>query len=188
MGDQVSNRTSLHKRRRWLRRLIVASVVVAMLLAGFMGFLHTPPARRYVVSRITDVLRQQHIQFDADGFSYNLLDLSLRFRNLRIRAQDALDLPGFAEIDEVRLDLSLTHLLRRRYVLEDGRARGVRVHYYVSETGRDNLPRPPHDPEQPSRPLSYLIDQLSILTPASCIRIGRNISICHCRCRHGDRW
>jgi outer membrane protein assembly complex protein YaeT len=162
MGDLAQKLTPRDTRRRWLRRLIVASVVVAMLLAGFVGFLHTPPGRRYVVSRITDVLRQQNIQFDTDDLSYNLLDLSIRLRNLRIRARDAPDLPRFAEIDEARFDLSLTQLLRRRYMLEDGQGRGVRVHYYVSETGRDNLPRPPHDPEQPSQPLDYLIDQLSV--------------------------
>ena len=163
MGDTAPKLTSPHKRRRWLRRLIVAAVVVVMLLAGFVGFLHTPPARRYVVSRIIDVLRQQNVQFNADDLSYNLLDLSIRFRNLRIRAQDAPDLPLFAQIDEARLDLSLTQLLRGRYVLEQGQIRGVRVHYYVGETGRDNLPRPPHDPEQPSQPLDYLIDQLAVL-------------------------
>ena len=162
MGDTVPKLTSPHERRRWRRRLIVAAVVVVMLLAGFVGFLHTPPARRYVVSRIIDVLRQQNVQFNADDLSYNLLDLSIRFRSLRIRAQDAPDLPLFAQIDEARLDLSLTQLLRGRYVLEQGQARGVRVHYYVGETGRDNLPRPPHDPEQPSQPLDYLIDQFAV--------------------------
>ena len=118
---------------------------------------------RYVVSRIIDVLRQQNVEFKADDLSYNLLNLSIRFRNLRIRAQDAPDLPPFAEIDEARLDLSLAQVLRGRYVLEQGQARGVRVHYFLTEMGRDNLPRPPHDPEEPSQPLDYLIDQLAVL-------------------------
>ena len=113
MGESVPEQSPHQKRPRWLRRLIVASLVVAMLLAGFVGFLHTPPARRYVVSRIIEVLRQQNVEFNTDDISYNLLDLSIRFRNLRIRAQDAPDLPRFAHIDEARLDLSLTQLLRR---------------------------------------------------------------------------
>ncbi|HEY0284565.1 MAG TPA: translocation/assembly module TamB domain-containing protein, partial [Vicinamibacterales bacterium] len=163
MGDRVAQQTAPHSRRRWLRRSIIVVVLVAALLAGVVGFLHTPPARRFVLSKVTDVLRQQNVQFNTDDLSYNLLDLSIGLRNLRIRAQDAPDLPLFAQIDEARLDLSLTQLLRGRYVLEQGQVRGVRVHYYVSETGRDNLPRPPHDPEQPSQPLDYLIDQLAVL-------------------------
>ena len=163
MGEPVPEQSRYHKRSRWLRRLAVAALVVVVLLAAFVGFLHTPPARRYVVSRIIDVLRQQNIEFNADDVSYNLLSLSMRFRNLRIRAQEASDLPPFAEIDEARLDLSLMQLLRGRYVLEQGQTRGVRAHYYVSETGRDNLPRPPHDPEESSQPLDYLIDQLAVL-------------------------
>src|SRR5688572_20094891 len=163
MGEPVPDQSAHDKGPRWLRTLAVAALVVVVLFAAFVGFLHTPPAQRYVVSRIIDVLRQQNVEFNADDVNYNLLSLSIRFRNLRIRAQDATDLPPFAEIDEARLDLSLTQLLRGRYVLEQGQTRGVRVHYHVSETGRNNLPRPPHDPEESSQPLDYLIDQLAVL-------------------------
>ena len=162
MGESVPEQAH-QERPRWLRKVAYAALVVVGLLAAFVGFLHTPPARRYVVSGIIEVLRQQNVEFNADDVSYNLLDLSVRFRNLRIRAQDAPDLPLFAHIDEARLDLSLTQLLRGRYVLEQGQARGVRVYYYVGGTGRDNLPRPPHDPEQPSQPLDYFIDQFAVL-------------------------
>src|SRR5687767_7440004 len=149
-------------RRRWVRALFIGVAVLVMLVAGLVAFLHTPPARRFVVSRITELLRQQNVQFETDDLSYNLLDLSVRFRNLRIRAHGAPELPPFAEIDEARLDLSLMQVLRGRYVLQDGSARGVRVHYYVDENGRDNLPRQPRDPDQPSQPLDYLIDQLAV--------------------------
>src|SRR5215203_3598009 len=161
MGDTSSEHVPQH-RRRWLRRVLVGVAILVVLLAGFVAFLHTPPARRFVVSRITDVLRQQNIAFSADDVSYNLLDLSLRFRNLRIASPESPPMPAFAEIDDVRIDVSLTQLLRRRYVLQDGQARGVRVHYYVGEDGRDNLPRPPRDPEQPTQPLDYLIAQCAI--------------------------
>ena len=163
MGPASLEHTPPHARRRWLRRLFIAAAALVVLLVAFIAFLHTPTARRYVAARITDMLRQQNIQFNTDDLSYNLLDLSVRFRNLRVRAEDAPDLPAFAEIDEARLDLSLTQLLRRRYVLQNGEARGVRVHYYVGNDGRDNLPRPPRDPDQPSQPLDYLIDQLAIV-------------------------
>ena len=130
-------------------------------------------------------IRQQNVQFDTDDLSYNLLDLSIRFRNLRIRAQDAPDLPLFTEIDEARLDLSLTQLLRKRYVLQDGEARGVRVHYYVGETGRDNLPRPLAIPNSPASRSTISSISSRSWARACDMRIEPRISICRCRCR---RW
>ena len=47
-------------------------------------------------------------------------------------------------------------------MLESGAADGVAVHYVVDANGRDNVPRPPSDPNQPSQPLDYLIAQLHV--------------------------
>ena len=148
--------------RRWLRRIAIAAAALGLFAAAALVFLHTPPARRFVLSRVTELLRQQNVRFNTDELRYNLLDLSIWLRNPRIRAEKAPNLPPFAAIDEVRLDLSLMQLLRGRYVLQNGEAHGVRVHYYVDADGCDNLPREPRDPEQPNQPLNYLIDYLNV--------------------------
>ena len=102
MADR-SEQTPGHRRNRWLWRVAILAVILGVCVAGLLIVLHTPPGRRFVVSRLTDFLRQQNIHFDTQDFRYNLFDLSIRFRDLRIRAENAPDLPPFAEIDEARL-------------------------------------------------------------------------------------
>ena len=144
------------------RRLGIAAVCFVILVVAIAALLHTPPVRRYALTRVSELLRQQNVTFNTDELSYNLLDLTIRLRNLRIASDDAPDLPPFAEVDRAELDLSMAQLLRRRYVLQGGSLEGVRIHYYVAADGRDNLPRPPQDPDAPSEPLNYLIDQLAV--------------------------
>lgn len=142
--------------------MAIFGIVVVVLIAGLIAFLHTSPARQYALDQVTRLLQQQNIEFNTDQLSYNLFDLSLTLRNVRVRSQMAPDLPPFAVIDRVSLDLSLRALLQRRYVLQSGEAEGVNVHYLIAADGRDNLPRPPSDPEQPSEPLDYLIEELRV--------------------------
>ncbi len=114
-----------------------------------------------VVARVTALLENQNISFATDQLSYNLLELSTDLRHVRVTTA----LPGappFLEIDDVRIDLSLWQVLRGRYVVQSGRADGLRIHYFVDANGIDNLPRPPSDPNQPARPLDYLIAQFDV--------------------------
>ena len=162
MADETSPSGSRLRRGRIARILAVFGIAAVVLVVALLLLLHTPPARRYVVNQVTNLLQQQNIQFSTDELRYNLLDLRLSLRNLRVRSQTAPDLPPFATIDRLSLDLSLSQLLRRRYVLQTGDAEGVSVHYVIDADGRDNLPRPPSDPNQPSQPLDYLIEQLHV--------------------------
>ena len=150
------------KTHRVRKYLAIFGIALLVLIAGLIAFLHTSPARQYALDQVTKLLQQQNIEFNTDQLSYNLLDLRMTLRNVRIRSQEAPDLPPFASIDRVSLDLSLRALLQRRYVLQSGDAEGVTVHYLVDADGRDNLPHPPSDPEQPSQPLDYLIEGLQV--------------------------
>ena len=58
--------------------------------------------------------------------------------------------------------LSTWQLIRGRYVLDAGTVEGVRIHYFVNEDGVTNLPRPPADPDDPGRPIEYLIADLQV--------------------------
>ncbi|HEX6162086.1 MAG TPA: translocation/assembly module TamB domain-containing protein, partial [Vicinamibacterales bacterium] len=150
------------KRRRgwrWLGFAAAGIVVLAVLIAVA---LQTPPARRFVLARVTSLLAAQDITFATEEFRYNPLELSTELRNVRIRSARLPDAPPFIEIDRARVDLSSLQLLRGRYVVQDGSAEGVRVHYFVNEQGIDNLPRPVRDPDQPSQPVDYLIEHLNV--------------------------
>ena len=163
MVDPTPAQAPPRQRRHGIRRYVaIFGIALLVLVTGALVFLHTSPARQFALAQVTKLLQQQNIEFNTDELGYNLFDLRLTLRNVRIRSHDAPDLPPFASIDRVSLDLSLSQLLRRRYVLQGGEAEGINVHYLVAADGRDNLPRPPSDPEQPSQPLDYLIEELRV--------------------------
>src|SRR5689334_4203270 len=108
---------SEHRHRRFHRvKKYLAIVLLAVLLlgAGVLLLLHTRPGREYAISQVTRLLQQQNMEFATDELRYNLLDLRLSLRNLRLKSHEAPDLPPFATIDRVTVDLSLRALLRRR--------------------------------------------------------------------------
>ena len=106
--------------------------------------------------------RQRQIELKTDELGYNLLNSSLDLKNVRLRSARLPDAPVFATIGRARINLSLVDLLRGKYVVQSGTVEDVNVHYFVDEQGRDNLPRPPTDPNNPNQPLDYLIAALSV--------------------------
>ena len=148
--------------RKFLRRLGIAVAGLVLLVVLVIGGLQTPPARRYILGKVTTLLAAQDITFSTDGFRYNLLDLTTELRNVRIVSPRLPDGPPFLEIAHARIDLSSWQVLRGRYVVQAASASGVRLHYFVNEQGIDNLPRPVTDPDQPAQPVDYLIANLQV--------------------------
>ncbi len=157
----TSTPTAPAGRKVW-RRLGIAVAVLVLLVILVIGGLQTPPARRFVLGKVTTLLAAQDIAFSTDGFRYNLLDLSTELRNVRIMSPRLPDGPPFLEIAHARIDLSSWQVLRGRYVVQAAEASGVRLHYFVNEQGIDNLPRPVKDPDQTSQPVDYLIVNLHV--------------------------
>jgi outer membrane protein assembly factor BamA/autotransporter translocation and assembly factor TamB len=148
--------------RRTLRRLTV--LVVALCLVVLITFftIHTRPVRRYAINKVAALLAERQIELQTDELGYNLLNSSLDLRNVRLRSARLPNAPVFATIGRARVNLSLADLLRGKYVVQSGTVEDVNVHYFVDEKGRDNLPRPPADPNNPNKPLDYLIAALTV--------------------------
>jgi outer membrane protein assembly complex protein YaeT len=144
------------------RRLVIGLGVLIGVVVLLIGALQTPPARRYILGKVTTLLAAEDITFSAENFRYNLLGLSTNLQNVRIKSSRLPDAPAFLEIDRARIDVSSWQMLRGRYVVDAADAEGVRVHYYVNEQGVDNLPMPPADPGQSSKPIDYLIADLKV--------------------------
>ncbi|RPI57832.1 MAG: hypothetical protein EHM55_00405 [Acidobacteria bacterium] len=162
MTEPVESAANSPRSRRIRRILTILAVSVGVLAAAAYLLLHLSPGRRFVQSQVTELLRQQRIDFEATDLSYNLAGLSVSMRNLEIRSREAPDLPPFARVGRVTVDLAVIPLLRGRYVLQSGHAEGVSIHYVTDEAGRDNVPRPPSDPDRPSEPLDYLVEELVV--------------------------
>ncbi len=144
------------------RRLGITVAVIAALVLIAAIAVQTPPARRLVERKVTELLAQQNITFRNEGFRYNVFGLGGELRNVRIFSPRLPDAPPFLELDRAQFDLSTWQLVRGRYVLEAGTVEGVRLHYFVNEEGVDNLPRTPSDPDNPGRPVDYLIADLQV--------------------------
>ena len=147
--------------RRVLKWLGVICVGLAALAVALVAWLQAPAGRRLVLSRVTQLLAAQQIDFRADQLRYNLLDLSLDLRNVTIRSPRRAQDPPFAVIAHLSADLSLVDLIRGRYVVEAADIDGLSLQYLIDADG-DNLPRPPSDPNEPSEPLDYLIARMSV--------------------------
>jgi outer membrane protein assembly complex protein YaeT len=144
------------------RRFGIASAIVCALLIVALIAIHTPPARRYLADQVVALLSREQIEFSTDQLGYNALNASVNLRNVRLRSTTWPDAPTFATIGRLRINLSLLQLLRGRYVVQSGTIEDVDIHYVVDEQGRTNLPRPPADPNAPSKPLDYLVSSLSV--------------------------
>ncbi len=156
------NRASRTLGRRLMRWSLVAVAALIVIVVVAMAALQTPPARRFVERKVTQLLAAQDITFANEGFRYNLFGLGGDLRNVRVLSSKLPDAPPFLELDHARFDMSTWQLIRGRYVLESGSVEGVRLHYFVNEDGLDNLPRPPSNPDNPSQPIDYLIADLKV--------------------------
>jgi outer membrane protein assembly complex protein YaeT len=140
---------------------MVGAILCALIIVALIA-IHTPPARRYVIDQVVALLSREQIEFSTDQLGYNVLNASVNLRNVRVRSTAWPDAPAFATIGRIRVNLNLVQLLRGRYVVQSGSLEDVDIHYVVDEQGRNNLPRPPADPNAPQKPLDYLVSSLSI--------------------------
>ncbi|HEU4694092.1 MAG TPA: translocation/assembly module TamB domain-containing protein [Vicinamibacterales bacterium] len=150
------------RKRRIVRGLRMLGVLICALVIVALIALHTPPARRYVANQIVTLLAREQIEFSTDQLGYNVLNASVNLRNIRVRSTTWPEAPVFATIGRAQVNLSLVQLFRGRYVVESGTIDDVEIHYFVDEQGRNNLPRPPRDPDAPERDLDYLISSLAV--------------------------
>jgi outer membrane protein assembly complex protein YaeT len=150
------------RRRRRLRGFRLVAAILCLLAVLTFVAVQTPPARRFATNQVIALLAREQIEFNTDELGYNLLGASFNLRNVRIRSTTWPDAPVFATIGRLRINMNLMQLLRGRYVVQSGSIEDVDIHYVVDEQGRDNLPRPPKDPNKPEKPLDYLVQKLSV--------------------------
>ncbi|MPY88550.1 MAG: BamA/TamA family outer membrane protein [Luteitalea sp.] len=152
------------RRRRVVRFLAWTAAAILIFVIAAIITLHTPPAKRYVLARVTDALAEQDIELRASRLDYNLLTLAVHLENVTLRAREPRNAPAFARVGTFTLDVSLVDLMRGRYVVEDGTLVRPRVHLIVNSGGATNLPtsaaEPAAEEEAADEPtsLDYLIN------------------------------
>ncbi len=131
------------RRHRWLK--IVLSTLGVLLLALVLGltFLHTDRFREYALSRLRDYLFEtQGIRLQAGEIDYNLLTLRASLGNVSAQSEVAPNMPPFLVARRLEVDFGTLSLIRGFLHVESARAEGARVHVFIDEHGRTNLPTP----------------------------------------------
>src|SRR5262249_26782271 len=90
-------------------------LIILLLLA-----LQSGPARRFAANQLMAFLASPQIELQTDELRWNFFRLSIDLRNIRLRSARSSDLPAFATIGRVRIQLNLPQLLRGRVVVQSG--------------------------------------------------------------------
>src|SRR5688572_13363582 len=91
-----------HRLLRWLIFTVGAIVAIALIAALAV---QTPWARGFVERKVTQLLAQQNITFENEGFCYNVFGLRGDLRNVRIFSPNLEGAPPFLELDRARFNL-----------------------------------------------------------------------------------
>lgn len=141
-------------------RLAAGALLAIALSALILGTLHTPPARRYILTEARSALERRGILIEASSLDYNLLALRFTLSDLRIRPVAAPDFPDLLRADLASINLRLRDLVRGRYRVESAIIEAPEIQIVINEQGRTNLPPAPSGGGETSA--DWFIDSLRI--------------------------
>ncbi len=122
-----------------LRVAAIALVCLLLLILAGLLAIQTPPARRYVFSKLQTVLAKNGIALEASSFRYEILPPHFDIRGLRIWSANRRNLPPLLEADRLELTIALSPLARGMLRIESG-ALDNAVIRVVLLPGGSNLP------------------------------------------------
>jgi outer membrane protein assembly complex protein YaeT len=136
---------------------------LAALLVLLVALLHTPPARRFALRQVVQILGKQGVTFDSAQFNYNLLELRASLRDVVVKSPVTPDLPPLLRAENIDVDISLRTLLGGRFFIESGTIRNPEIHLVIDEKGRTNIPETPEQQaKQEETKNPFVIDQFEI--------------------------
>jgi len=152
-------------RRWWAKLLLALTLFVFLAVVLGIGFLHTGPGRKRVLSWLQDYLfANQGIRLETQELRYNLFDLAVTLREARLTSRASPDLPPILTADRMYVDLSLMSLLLHGFLaIEEARIDSPEVRIVVLKDGRTNIPVSQQKVEEKSGGLpDFLIEFLRL--------------------------
>ena len=121
--------------------LIIPAAVIFVLLLG-ISLLHTPPARHFILAQVHNrLLRDSEVYIQAAEFHFNLFTGKITLEDFTVRAAAATDLPPLFHADRVYLRPEVFSVIRGSWNLEELQIDAPRIHYFVGQDGKSNLPK-----------------------------------------------
>ena len=152
-------------RRWWAKLLLAVALFVFLAVVLVVGFLHTEPGRKRVLSWLQDYLfANQGIRLETQEIQYNLFDLAVSLREVRLSSRAAPDLPPILTADRMYIDLSTMSMLLHGFLaIEQARIDSPVVRIVILKDGRNNIPVSRQKVEEKSGGLpSFLIESARI--------------------------
>ena len=133
-------------KKRWLRLMrIIPAAAIFLLLLG-ISLLHTPPARRLVFEQVrTRLLKKLAMDVRANRFHYNLFTREITLEDLTVRSVSAPDLPPIFRADRIYVKPALLSIIKGSWDFEDLLFAAPKIHYFVGQDGKNNLPQTASD-------------------------------------------
>ena len=125
--------------------LLLPAAAIFLLLLG-ISLLHTPPARRLVFEQVrTRLLKKLAMDVRASRFHYNLFTREITLEDLTVRSVSAPDLPPIFRADRIYAKPALLSILKGSWDFEDLLIAAPKIHYFIGQDGKNNLPQTASD-------------------------------------------
>ena len=129
-------------KRRWLKLMVQISAAAVFLVLLGIGLLHTPPARRFIFEQARTRLQSKSaIDIQAAGFRFNPISGEIRLEDFTVRSSAAPDLPPLFHADQVYVKPEILSILRGSWIAAELRVTAPKVHLYIGQDGKSNLPK-----------------------------------------------
>lgn len=150
----------------WVRRALALVVVLLALVALIFVGLHLSIVRQAVLAQLRQSADREGFELEAANLDYNLLTGDVSLESIVVRAKGAADPSPLFRADHLELDLSLSALLGKRLVIEDGTLANPHIGVIYLADGGANLPIPPDGqviPEEPNaEPIDWAVRNFSV--------------------------
>jgi outer membrane protein assembly complex protein YaeT len=129
-------------KKRWLKFMLISPAAAVFFLLLGISLLHTPPARRLVFEQVrARLLKKLALDIHASRFHYNLFTREITLEDLTVRSVSAPDLPPIFRADRIYVKPALLSIIKGSWDFEDLLFAAPKIHYFIGQDGRNNLPQ-----------------------------------------------
>lgn len=153
-------------KRKTRKKLWIASLCSALLIVLGILILHSPFVKKKILSSLQSSLKKkQGIQISVQSFDYNILKLRFTLKGIQVQKPEEYGQPPVFRAKEIRADIPLSLLLRRRLRIQDISIIDPEIRIQIDRNGNSNLPFQKKSEKTPQAQVvipDFLIEYLEI--------------------------
>jgi outer membrane protein assembly complex protein YaeT len=127
-------------KKKW-KKIRIAAAVAAIVIVLIVLIIQSPFVKKKILSSLQSSLQKtQGIELTVESFDFNLLKLQFDLRGIRIQKLGQPSLPPLFRADEVKVNIPLSLILRRRLRIQDVEIVDPEILVQIDQHGQNNLP------------------------------------------------